>query len=176
MAHRAFSPLDNRGPSPHPAARALPHTAPLMRTERELERERGRGQQGCGRAPPQPQSLERLRRAVHPEQRLMPLPAPSGLDAEGLSRGHQVTPHPGPYPGPQNRRSLTAPAALHKVGAEPGKDQRAERGYTRALCCRKQPQRRKVQASSPSTHCAKLLHLDTQLIQAESVINRPHLG
>ena len=166
MAHRAFSPLDNRGPSQHPAARALPHIAPPMRTERELERERGQGQRGCGRALPQPRSLERLRRAARPGQRLMPLPAPSGLDTEGLSRGHRVTPHAGPYPGPQNRRSLTAPAALHRVGAEPGKDQRAERGYTRALCRRKQPQGRKVQASSPRTHCAKLLHLDTQLIQA----------
>lgn len=40
-----------------------------------------------------------------PGQRLLPLPAPPGLDAEGLSRGHRVTPRPGPSPGPQVRRS-----------------------------------------------------------------------
>lgn len=96
MAHRAVS--------PHPAARSLPHTAPLRRTEGTLERGRGRGQRGRGGHCPSPKAWTGFGEQV-PGQHLLLLPALPGLDAEGLSRGHRVTPRPGPSPGPQVRRS-----------------------------------------------------------------------
>ena len=160
------------GPSLHlttGAARTLPRIAPLMRTERKLERGEDRSA-GMRRALPQPRNLDRLRRAGALGSAFCPSALP-GLDAKGLSRGHWVTPRPGPYSGPQVRRS-TRCSSPSQSRAQQGL---ASRERTRPSALPSQTASKTTSSNvSPGTRCAKCITAPgdpvtdrpTQLLQA----------